>query len=118
SSERLVCRGLVDRLGRSQAEDLPLIVAFCQGRDRGCTRFAKRLEKRVRVVLDGAEETLARYRISRFPTAVVVDGERKIRGYGHPTDIGGIKQVWSRSLAKDSSQNDRERTMSSSILTA
>lgn len=116
TSECLVCKGLVDKLGRFAADDLPSIIAFCHGREQGCARFAKRLGTRVRLVLDGAEETTARYQISSFPTAVVVDGERKIRGYGHPKDIEEIRDVWSRSLTKGSPREDEEGMLSSALV--
>jgi hypothetical protein len=102
SSECSVCKGLVDRIGRFAPDDLPPIITFCQGREQGCARFGERLGTRIRLILDGAEKTGARYRISRFPTAVVVDGGRKIRGYGYPRDIREVKNLWARSRGEAS----------------
>ncbi len=96
SSECLVCRGLTDSLGRAGSEELPLVIAFCQGREKGCAAFAKRLGSGARMILDSAEDTAARYQISRFPTAVMVDAQRKIRGYCHPRDLKELKQAWYR----------------------
>jgi hypothetical protein len=118
SSECLVCRGLVDELGRSAADDLPVTIAFCHGKERGCARFARRLGTRVRLVLDGAEKTASHYHISNFPTAVVVDDKGKIRLYGHPQAIGEIKDLWSRSLAKDSPRQGEEGVFPSALLRA
>jgi hypothetical protein len=115
SSECLVCRGLVDTVRRFEPDDLPPIITFCQGREQGCDRFAKRLGTRIRLVVHDAEKTSARYRVFRFPTAVVVDGECKIRGYGHPRNMGEVKELWARSLAKSSTVKSPEAAMSSAF---
>jgi hypothetical protein len=117
SSECLVCRGLVDRLALFGADESPLIIAFCQGRERGCARFGKRLGTRFRFVVDAAGETAARYRISTFPTAVVVDGKQRIRGYGYPSDVRDIKEMCSRILARVSPDAGREHRVPSPMLT-
>lgn len=116
SSECSVCRGLVDGIGRLATDELPRIIAFCQGRDQGCARFAKRLGARTRLVIDCADKTSARYHISRFPTAVVVDGERKIAGYGHPRSIAEVKDLWAHSFAKHSATEHPEVALSSAFI--
>jgi hypothetical protein len=116
SSECVVCRGLVDKLAHYHyGPDVPRIIPVCQGRERGCARYGKQLGARFRLVVDSAGETAARYRISTFPTAVVVDGKQKIRGYGYPSNVRDIEETWSRTLARVPPNRGREDAVSSAI---
>jgi hypothetical protein len=116
SSDCPTCKALVDRLVRFAQDSLPPIIALCQGREQSCDRFSKRLEGIVPLVVDGAADTAARYGASGFPTAVVVDRELKIRGYGHPKDVREIRDLWSRSSAEGSAGDPGEEGDSSAVL--
>jgi hypothetical protein len=59
--------------------------------------------------LDRSNEIGARYHISRFPTAVVVDKEEKILAYGHPQSASDLKQLLGRSLHKVLSKDNARK---------
>ena len=81
-------------------------------------RFLKRLESKVRIVLDGADATSLRYHVSGFPTAVAVDGDQKIRGYGHPKDAEELKQLLVRSPAKSVSEAGSKQGLTLPLLSS
>jgi len=114
SSDCLVCKRLAEDLGRRATDDLPAIVVFCVGRERGCARFENRLGT-YKFVLDGAAKTAARYRVSSFPTAIVLDGQLKISRYGHPKDVTEIKELWSSVLTERFQINEGEQLYSTAI---
>jgi hypothetical protein len=116
SSDCLACKGLVNNLGQSATDDLPPIVVFCVGRERGCARFENRLITQCKFVVDGAAKTAARYRISNFPTAVVLDRELKISRYGHIKDVAEIKELWSSGLSKRSHNNNESKQVYSTAI--
>jgi hypothetical protein len=99
ASDCSLCKGLANSL-RSEVEGLPQLVAFCIGRERACARFIQRLAPEVPLLLRPAPDVALLYRVSRFPTAVVVDGEQKIRGYVHPKDAQDLKQLFARHLSR------------------
>lgn len=98
ASDCSLCKGLAHSL-RSEVEGLPPLVAFCIGRDRACARFVQRLGPEVPLLLRAAADVALLYRVSSFPTGVVVDGEQRIRGYGHPKDGQDLKQLFARHLS-------------------
>ena len=73
------------------------VIAFCQGQEQPCSEF---VTPGIPLILEGAAETAARYHASGFPTAVVVDGQRKIRGYGHPHNADDLKTLVAGSLGE------------------
>jgi hypothetical protein len=83
-------------------KDIPPIIAFCQGGEQACARVVKQLGSEIHLLLDDAEKTAMHYRVSGYPTAVVVDKQQKIRGYGHPGNIDDLRRVVARSLGADS----------------
>jgi hypothetical protein len=99
SPECTVCKGLADSLRPPAVNDLPPTFVFCQGGERACARFVKRLGPGVHLLVGGAEEVATRYRVTGSPTAVVVDGERKVRGYGHPQNVEDLKRLVTGSLS-------------------
>jgi hypothetical protein len=102
SPECTVCEGLADRLGQPAVNGLPPIIALCQGGRQACAGFVKRLGLEIHLVLEGAEEIAARYQVSGFPTAVVIDGKQKIRAFGHPKNVEDLTRLVARSLGVDS----------------
>ncbi|HKN70853.1 MAG TPA: redoxin domain-containing protein [Terriglobales bacterium] len=117
SSDCPACKALVEGLTRAAPDGLPLIIAFCHGREKACARFSRRLETKVPLVVDGAAEIASRYRASGFPTAVGIDRELKIRGYGHPKDVKEIRELWSHSFTEALAGEPRETTSSEMLST-
>lgn len=91
-----VCTTLVDSI--AIADDLPRTVVVCRGETDRCTAFLTRLPTGVRLLSDPSGAAATRYGVSAFPTAVVVDGNRKIRGYGHPKNVGELKRAFADGL--------------------
>lgn len=106
-----VCKKLADNLRQGPTKDLPPIVAFCQGGEGSCAGIVKGLAPEVPLLLESAEKTAARYRVNSSPTAVVVDGKRRIRGYGHPENVEDLKRLLARSLGAGSREADPEEKM-------
>jgi hypothetical protein len=81
-------------------DDLPPTIAVCRGEGEACKGFSLQLGATVRFLCDPSGETAALYGASAFPTAVVVDGSRKIRGYSHPKALDDLKRTFGESLEK------------------
>lgn len=79
-----VCRGLADSLGRLDPNKSVPMVAVCLGDDSGCTPFAEQLAAVAPLVTDPAGTIAGLYRIRGYPTAVIIDDQGLIRGYGYP----------------------------------
>ncbi len=93
-----LCNALVGSIG-ALVNELPPIVAVCRGVAEACTAFSGQLGNAVQFLSDPSGETAALYGASAFPTAVVIDGSRKIRGYGHPKAVDDLKRTFAESLA-------------------
>jgi hypothetical protein len=93
-----VCRNLANSLRAPALSDLPTVVVFCQGSERGCSTFYERLDPKGYLLHKAAEQVAALYHVTGSPTAVIVDDERKIRGYGHPQDLEDLKKLLIRAL--------------------
>jgi len=116
SAECSVCKDLADSLQQPAINELPPIIAFCQGGEQTCARIAKRMGSEVRLIFEGAAETAERYHAFGLPTAIVVDGERKIRGHGHPQEVEDIRRLLSRSLDADSADAGRVEQSQPAVL--
>jgi hypothetical protein len=101
SSECRLCRGLAKSLGQYPLNGLPTIIAVCQGGDEAAMIFGKRLGEDISLMSEGAEETARLYRVSSYPTSVVIGPTRIVRGYGHPTDVESLRSLLDRSLNED-----------------
>ena len=92
-----VCNGLANSIRPPVTDELPPVVVFCQDTEGHCAPFRERLGAQVHL-LGKSEETAERYQVFGSPTAIVIDGELKIRAYGHPQEIKDLKQLVARSL--------------------
>lgn len=101
SSECRLCRGLAESLGQYPLNGLPPIIAVCRGGNEAATIFGKRLSENIPLMSEGAEETSKLYRVSSYPTSVVIGPTRIVRGYGHPTDVESLRSLLDRSLNED-----------------
>ena len=97
-----LCKNLANSLRAPALSDLPTVIEFCQGSERGCSAFFERLDPKGHLVHRGAEQVAALYHVTGSPTAVIVDGERKIRGYAHPQDLEDLKKLLTRALRAES----------------
>jgi hypothetical protein len=88
-----VCKDLANSLQTPSLDGLPPIIVFCQGGDSTCARVFERLDPKAYCVHQHAEEIATRYRVTGSPTVVLVDGEQKIRGYGHPEHLSNLKEL-------------------------
>lgn len=112
-----MCINLVESLQQFPIVGRASIVAFCQGGDLPCARVVKSLGPNVRVLLKSAEQTADRYRVATVPTAVVIDGQQVIRGYGHPQNAEQLADLVDRSLGERQRESD-PKTAQASVLSA
>jgi AhpC/TSA family len=101
SPDCLLCSALVGSIG-ALLNELPPTIVVCRGVAEGCTAFSTQLGHAVQFLSDASGETAALYGASAFPTAVVIDGSRKIRGYSHPKGVADLKRTFAESLAEQS----------------
>jgi peroxiredoxin len=94
-----LCNTLAGSIGALVNELAPTI-AVCRGVAEACAVFSKQLGNAVEFLADPSGETAALYGVSAFPTAVIIDGSRKIRGYGHPKGVEELKRTFAESLAE------------------
>ncbi len=97
-----LCRGLADSLRPLGRDKLVPIFAVCDGEEEDCRIFLKRLGSDVPVLLDRDREIRMLYRVSSFPTAVVVDADRRVRGYCHPKDSQDLREMLTHVLNSSS----------------
>ena len=93
-----LCKNLANSLRAPALSELPTVVVFCQGSERGCSAFYERLDPKGYLLHKGSEQVASLYQVTGSPTAVILDGERKIRGYGHPQDLEDLKKLLTRAL--------------------
>lgn len=92
------CQELLNDIGR-RSHTVPQILAVCQG-GNACAKVVAQLASNIPLVVGEGEQTARQYHVSRFPTAVVVDRERKIRGYGHPSNAAELERIFRDSLGE------------------
>jgi peroxiredoxin len=76
-----MCRRLSKNLHAVPVESLPPIVAICTGDTKEAAKIAKRLGPQIPLVVEGATHAASVYRVSGYPTAVVLDRERRVRAH-------------------------------------
>ena len=94
-----LCNALVGSIG-ALVNELPPTIAVCRGVSELCTAFSTQLGNAVQFLSDPSGETAALYGASAFPTAVVIDGSRRIRGYGHPKGVEDLRRTFAESLTE------------------
>ena len=57
------------------------MVAVCQGNESDCKDILERLRPQVPLLLDAQREISGLYHVASYPTAVVVDADKRVRGY-------------------------------------
>lgn len=94
-----LCNALVGAIG-ALVNELPPTIAVCRGGSEACKGFSTQLGPTVLFLCDPSGETAALYGASAFPTVVVIDASRKIRGYGHPKALEDLKRTFAESLTE------------------
>lgn len=88
-----ICTSLAEDLGQIKGNGLPQIIAFCKEQPPDSKRFAERFPRHVPLIIRGADQVISSYRISTFPTLVMVDVSRTILSYDHPRDAGELLSI-------------------------
>lgn len=114
SPECTTCKALAKSFQPSAGSDLPFITAICSGETDQCAGFGTWFGPYLQLLLDRTSEIRARYHISGFPTAVIVDKESKIRAYAHPQSFEDIRQLWKESLGEILSEEGPNETLTES----
>ena len=96
-----VCNDLSGSIGQTPKNQLPQIIAFCEGKQENCERYRSKLRANTNFLVDADGQIAEEYRVSGFPTAVVVDDGQVIRGYGHPKDVDSLRKLFLDSLNGD-----------------
>jgi hypothetical protein len=93
SPDCATCKDLATTLGRSTSEDDPRMVFVCQGDALLCHDLLIRIAPGAPAILDPASTISSLYRVSSFPTAVVLDGALTIRSYAVPKHRGDLTRI-------------------------
>ncbi|SRR5712692_4845756 len=96
-----VCRHVSRSLQAALLENLPPIVAVCTGDKKGAVKLGKRLGPQIPLLLDGAEDAASLYKISSYPTAVVLDSEHRIRAHTGISSAEDLPLLVARTTAGD-----------------
>lgn len=88
-----ICRNLSRSLQNGVLESLPPLVSICTGDEKGLAKLGKRLVPQIPMLVDGAEDAASVYLVSGYPTAVVLDSERRIRAYNGVSSAEDLKRL-------------------------
>ena len=93
SCECSVCKNLVEDIRVAPLFRVPslIVVSMCNENAKGL--FLNSLEGRVPCICANVQQLISLFHVSGFPTAVVVDSDLKIRGYGNPHDLSALKAL-------------------------
>jgi peroxiredoxin len=101
SSGCAICRHLAYSIEGLIESNSISVLAVCKGDRHDCEQFLKSLSTRVPLVLDPRSEVSELYGISSYPVAVIVDADRRIRGYGYPRDARTLQEFVASALRED-----------------
>ncbi len=96
-----ICRSLSKTLQDGLVESLPPMVGICTGDTKAAMKLQKYLAPQIPLLLDGAEDAVSAYKVSGYPTAVVLDSKRIVRGYHGVNSADDIKRLVASSAADD-----------------
>lgn len=103
SPECPACKALADSL-RTLSVELPPTLTICQGQRAACADLSEILGSSVKLIVDESGETARLYGVSGFPRGVVIDRNRRIRGYSYPRTIDELKRSFEESLAESGTE--------------
>ena len=81
-----ICRRLVGALRALSGRRLFSIVTVCRGRLEDCRGLGETLPAEVPLLFDENGDLSELYGVSGYPVSVVVDGDRRVRGYAYPRE--------------------------------
>ena len=93
-----VCRRLAYSFRSLFARDSFFGVAVCNGDENDCRGFLDPLGPKASLLVDAQAEISELYGVSSYPVAVVVDAERRVRGYGYPSDARELEEFVANAL--------------------
>jgi hypothetical protein len=107
------CLELANGLREPAISRLPPIVTFCQGNDSTCASYIDRLGPEIYTLRDDDNTVSTRYRVDGSPTAIVINPDLTIGGYGHPLNIEDLKRLLARILGTNEGNEAAEPTTES-----
>jgi peroxiredoxin len=96
-----LCKALLTSIESQGHKSLPHTIMVCRGEKDPCWGVATRLSRTIPLIIDQSGEIAAAYGASTFPRAIVLDGEKKIRGYSYPKNIDDLRQAFEDSLERE-----------------
>jgi Redoxin len=73
---------------------LSSVILFCLGATAACSELLAGAKLPIQLVTEGAADIASSYGVSRFPTAVVIDGNLRVVSYSHPEDAAAIEKLF------------------------
>lgn len=95
-----LCKNLLASIDSSAAKVLPHWIVVCRGDKYPCGGVAERLGRSVSLIIDQSGSVAAAYGAASFPRAVIVDGQKKVRGYSHPRTVDDLRRAFDESLSE------------------
>lgn len=92
-----ICKRLVHSLIVSKPS--LVMTTICRGRQDECRTFLRQLGTDIPLFVDSAGTVGTLYQVLGPPTAVILDGDGRIRGTGHPKDATELKFLVEMSMA-------------------
>lgn len=93
SPQCTICRHLVHSLQSLLGKYSFSAIAVCRGDESDCRDVIQSLSSEALVLLDAEAEISEVYSVSNYPVAVIIDAERRVRGYGYPTDSKSLEDI-------------------------
>lgn len=100
------CRSLAKSLQGVSLGSLPPILASCTGDKQETLKLGKRLGPQIPLLLDEVGDTASLYLVSSYPTAVVLDGECRIRVHSGISNAEDLQRLLARSIAGDTKDGE------------
>ena len=95
------CRALLDALRATRLpEDIQNLLLICAGDVETCEPLLRNVPSRYHRYCSGESLILGHFRIASFPSAVIVDSEQIVRGYGNPLSVRELEEFIIHTLQK------------------
>jgi hypothetical protein len=99
-----VCVRLVNEIETYRGDDLPPVIALCEGDAEHCAALLARLGSQAQFLFPDGAEVAKLFHVTSFPAAFVVDDSETLCGSGNPTSVGALIELFTRSLEEDISR--------------
>lgn len=89
------CVEVADGLRGSELSELLPILTFCQGEEAPCAAFINRLGPEIYTLRGHFDDgsVAKNYHVDGAPTAVVINPDLTIGGYGHPLSVAALNEL-------------------------